>query len=257
MFFGKQQAGFKIWSSAGKAEISVRMQRISIIGMMVLLGWSVWGTMKEPEFEKERICMVADSEAGITGREVEQIRKNENSTENPVKLTAWNQKRGQTVTATRTDRAAFSVPVISINGSSENLIPYGKILHEEDKEGCLIGAETAEQLFGSREVEGLSVCYDGQEFFVRGVLKTPEHFLMFQETAEDASFYGICIRRTDGTKSHRMETENFRNRYGLPMICKKSRNRLPTMEEIGEMIPGKWSDFEAWKENFAEWGDAE
>lgn len=101
--------------------------------------------------------------------------------EEPVGFTAWEEESDQRITDGEGLRSA-SASLLRIFGTSEYLLPYGKILQASDKEGCLIGEKTAQKLFGSGKAEGLMVLCGGRELVIRGVIKEPEEILVFQET---------------------------------------------------------------------------
>lgn len=233
-------------------------------GCIIILGtflWLIFSGKKDNGYSNI-IALAADSaDTSIALSYVETMRTGEMAPEQeaPPDFTAWEEKRGETVTTTDKLKSAFDVSVISIRGSSENLIPYGKILWEDDKEGCLIGEKTAEALFGSHDVEGLIVCWEDRRFVIRGVLKEPGNMVLFQETEDDASFSRINFRCPENSKSHRTAAEKFKNRYGLSMVRTTSvrsagvMGRLPSFEELLELVPGQWSDFDGWKRNLEAW----
>jgi hypothetical protein len=140
--------------------------------------------------------------------------------------------------------------LLTIRGSSEHLIPYGKILQKEDKKGCLIGKKTAEKLFGTHRAENLYVQYENQMFQVRGILNEPEDILVIQKQSTiDAILNGITIKR----KSHSTvpETvENFCVTYGVNGEALRF-DFYRGFSWLLELIPGKWSDFSGWKQNIS------
>lgn len=198
----------------------------------------------------------------ISFENVTNVRNMEAGMEQPLDFTAWEEQGGRRICTKDQLKTACDVTVISICGSSENLIPYGKNLRKEDKEGCLIGEKTAEVLFGSHAVEGLTVCYENTEFFIRGVLKEPEHVLIVQNKEETTSFSHINFRCPKNKKNHRSMAENFMSRHGIDMVFTagmgntKRRWKIPSMEELAELIPGKWSDFAGWKRNISKFSDS-
>lgn len=178
---------------------------------------------------------------------VERMREEEAQCEEPLGFTAWSQ-REETVMALDGCRRV-QTDVIRICGSSEYLIPYGKILQEGDEEGCLIGRKTAETLFKSHNVTGLSVSCGGREYVVRGVLSAPEELLVI--AGEETEAYDHITLDIRGG-NERTAAEKFLARHGLSMQCMNRAGFRKTFS-LTELLPGSWSDFAGWKQNFAAW----
>lgn len=138
--------------------------------------------------------------------------------------------------------------LLTIRGSSEYLIPYGKILKKEDTKGCLMGKKTAEKLFGTYRAENLYVKYENQMFQVRGILNEPEDIFVIQKQSTiDAMLNRITIKR----KPHSTVMENVENlcvTYGVGGKALRF-DFYRSFSWILELIPGKWSDFSGWKQN--------
>ncbi len=178
---------------------------------------------------------------------VERMREEEAQCEEPLGFTAWSQ-REETVMALDGCRRTQAA-VVRICGSSEYLIPYGKILQEGDEEGCLIGRKTAETLFKSHNVTGLSVSCGGREYVVRGVLSAPEELLVI--AGEETEAYDHITLDIRGG-NERTAAEKFLARHGLSMQCMNRAGFRKTFS-LTELLPGSWSDFAGWKQNFAAW----
>lgn len=178
---------------------------------------------------------------------VERMREDEAQCEEPLGFTAWSQ-REETVMALDGCRRTQAA-VVRICGSSEYLIPYGKILQEGDEEGCLIGRKTAETLFKSHNVTGLSVSCGGREYVVRGVLSAPEELLVI--AGEETEAYDHITLDIRGG-NERTAAEKFLARHGLSMQCMNRAGFRKTFS-LTELLPGSWSDFAGWKQNFAAW----
>lgn len=178
---------------------------------------------------------------------VERMREEEAQCEEPLGFTAWSQ-REETVMALDGCRRV-QTDVIRICGSSEYLIPYGKILQEGDEEGCLIGRKIAETLFKSHNVTGLSVSCGGREYVVRGVLSAPEELLVI--AGEETEAYDHITLEVRGG-NERTAAEKFLARHGLSMQCMNRAGFRKTFS-LTELLPGSWSDFAGWKQNFAAW----
>lgn len=185
-----------------------------------------------------------NSSGEITLAQARHIRETEIEKENPVDFTAWRGEEKGTVTDEEGLRSAVTT-ILRLCGTSEYLIPYGKILQEEDKEGCLLGEKTAEQLFGSHEVEGLTVLCDGRKLIVRGVIREPAEVFLLQETKETAVFDRITLKKAE---TSRETARKFRDSYGLEkMTIINAKEHI--WDALLSLVPGKWSDFDGWQEN--------
>lgn len=219
-----------------------------------ILGSIFW---KRNDFSKTGITLAAantvgtegenSSSDGITLAQAENIRKMEQEKENPVGFTAWREE-----TARVTDEDGFrstDTTLLRLCGTSEYLIPHGKILGAEDTEGCLLGESTAEQLFGSRRAEGLKVLWEGRMLSVRGVLREPEDILVVQETKDTTVFNRITLEKSGNTKER---ARNFKDSYGLGemLLTHTGESRI---EQVLGLVPGKWSDFSGWQANWESW----
>lgn len=196
---------------------------------------------------------LACGENGITEEELEEIRAWEQEKEGGLEFTAWNLKP-QAYVADVDGYRSICVEAMELNGSSEWLLPYGRILHEDDKEGCILGAGAAWELFGSRNVEGLTLCYGERELTIRGVLQTPENLIVVEADERTERFWRITLKRQENV-SEKMSVERFAGSYGLDVtqICFELFSR----ERLLSLIPGKWSDFSGWSGNLKElWQDA-
>lgn len=191
----------------------------------------------------------------LTPASVEWMREQEKRQEQPAEFTAWVQTGRERVAALDGERIV-DIPVIEISGSSEHLIPYGKILQRSDEKGCILGEKTAERLFGSHEVEGLFVNYKGKEYVVRDVAAEPDEFLMIQAVSADTVFDRIVFARDDvhsaGATDAKRRAEQFMARYGL-FMQPVERAGFARAFSIRELLPGKWSDFSGWKQNISDY----
>lgn len=193
------------------------------------------------------LLAAAERENVPDAADVERMREEEAQCEEPLGFTAWSQ-REETVMALDGCRRV-QTDVIRICGSSEYLIPYGKILQEGDEEGCLIGEKTAETLFRSHNVTGLFVSCGGREYVVRGVLPAPGELLVI--AGEETEAYDHITLEVRGG-NERTAAEKFLARHGLSMQCVNRAGFRKTFS-LTELLPVGWSDFAGWKQNFAAW----
>lgn len=194
----------------------------------------------------------ADGTGSLGADKIQSMREEEAGREEPIDFTAWSEAQ-ETVMALDGCRRAQTT-VVRLCGSSEQLIPYGKILQDWDYEGCLIGEETAEALFGSRKAAGLTVSCGGREYVVRGVLASPAKLLVIVDDTGNTSCDYITLAY-DG-KNAGSAAEGFLSRYGLSMQLMERAGFTGTFT-AAELLPGKWSDFDGWKRNVAAWREAE
>lgn len=229
-----------------------------------LSGSLVWkqGTMEETGITLTAVNRLetgngteADGSCGITMSQAENMRQTETEQEKPVGFTAWREEEGGTVTDEDGFRSAETT-ILRLCGTSEYLLAYGKILQREDDEGCLLGENVAEQLFGSHEAEGLTVLCDDRKLVVRGVIKEPAKIFILQETREAAVFDRITLEPAEISREAALK---FRDRHGLGGMAVRGGKESPWNVLLG-LVPGKWSDFDGWKlnaESYKKEADAE
>lgn len=219
-----------------------------LIGAAVLYGWLHADTSNSP-------CIVSlaarAADCRVTGEQAAQMRNMEEQQNMPVVFTVWEETAAEKVTAFDGLRST-TVSAIAIRGSSECLIPYGKLLHEEDTDGCLLGTDVAIRLFGSRNAEGMTVCLGERELTVRGMLHEYGDVLIYQEPDEEALFSRINIWCGEEYRAPDAAAESFASRYGLNMI--RVRGGADSVwDELAGLVPGKWSDFAGWRMNIENW----
>ncbi len=187
----------------------------------------------------------------ITREQIDDIRKMEAEKEGGNIFTAWTEKDGGYVCLPDGARPV-GTRVIELDGSSELLIPYGKILREDDLQGCLLGRETAEKLFGSRNAEGLAVCYGERKLTVRGVLKEPEDLLVAAAGEETQTFRRITLK-SDAPVAAGIAADRFIQNYGI--FARQIHYDFMGPDYLQSLVPGKWSDFAGWRESLKTAGE--
>lgn len=167
--------------------------------------------------------------------------------EKRMSYTFWGEKRGILINDKENLRQA-NVNVLTIRGSSEFLIPCGKILQKDDKKGCLIGRKTAEELFGTHHAENLYIQYEHEIFQVRGIVDEPEDIFVIQKQGNtDAVLDHITIKRQSG-RTVPETVQDLKTRYGVDGEALRF-DFYRRGSWILELIPGKWSDFSGWRQN--------
>lgn len=219
-----------------------------IVAACVLFGYGSLALHEARMLQKT--ISLACVEAEVTGAQLAQIRLAEAEKESRTVFTAWTEQSGEMVCQPDGSRPVRT-RVLAINGSSDLLIPRGKILKEDDLEGCLLGCETAEKLFGSRNVSGLTLCYGERELTIRGVLEEPGDLLVV--VAGDADTFRRITLRSDEPFAAGLVAERFLQNYGL--FARQIRYDLFGGEYLQSLIPGRWSDFDGWKRSFDKVGE--
>lgn len=171
---------------------------------------------------------------------------------------AWREWKEETVSGQSSGRNS-SGDVIALYGSSHCLIPFGKNLTSSDKEGCIIGKNLAEELFGDFPAEGQKIIWRSGTWTVRGVIQEPASLLIVQANGlsnwtEELSLNRISISVKDGD-DRRLIGENFILQNNLSARILRW-DYLHGLSWIWEMVPGTWSDFDGWKQNFQNHGKA-
>mgnify|MGYP007067134727 FL=1 len=117
--------------------------------------------------------------SAIKQQEISKVGEGESELEDRETFAVWTELKNESVSAMDGGKSSVT-NVIAVYGPSHCLLPLGKNLLPEDKEGCIIGVELAEELFGTHLAEGQQLEWAGKTMIVRGVLREPEHFLMVE-----------------------------------------------------------------------------
>ena len=173
---------------------------------------------------------------GWTRELISRIRKEEKEQEWETVFTAWKEKSGAILENRSLDRQAF-VSALELDGDSCLVIPEQEQnqLQAEDTKGCLVDWKTAETLFGSQNIRGCKIWYEGRELEVRGILKNVEGVIVVETTDiplnnstetgdaglnEDSGFDRISLKLSLEDEKEQ-KAEEFLNRHGLEgkVIC--------------------------------------
>lgn len=186
----------------------------------------------------------------LDAKTAETMRELEQNQEEPVSFTAWREEREQVIQAEETGKST-KAGLLWLFGSSEMLLPYGKNLPREDTKGCLVDADTAQELFGSHKVEGMTILAGGQVRVIRGVISSPKRLVILQDTGSgQAGFIRITLQRSPGQPVKALG-ETFLMRHNLNgSLLRWDLSR--GFEWTAELVPGKWSDFSGWAGNLKE-----
>lgn len=164
-------------------------------------------------------------------------------------VAVWREYESQTVVADLNQKSE-ETDVIVVYGSSHCLLPYGKNLQPEQKDGCIISEGLAEKLFSTRRAEGQTVQYAGHTWTICDVIPQPKQLLLVEGTdlLEDVTFNRLSAMR-DGGVPRQLAAERLIRQYGIS--AKLLRLDVYTdLSWISEMIPSQWSDFKGWRQNW-------
>lgn len=165
---------------------------------------------------------------------------------------AWTECKQETVKESAGGRTAV-LDVTAVCGPSRCVLPAGPNVSEGDAGGCIIGKKTAEELFGTQLAGGQKLTWRNRTWTVRGVVEKPSKLLMVQAVnmAGELVFDRVSTSPADGA-DRRLAVQRFVRDSGVS----GSELRWDYLYGIGwlkEMIPGRWSDFLGWKQNFKQY----
>ncbi len=165
---------------------------------------------------------------------------------------AWKEWKGETIVGNSSGRSE-NASVIAVCGPSHCLLPIGKNLMPQDKNACIIGQKMAKKLFGGFQAEGQKIIWQDETWTVRGVVKEPASLLMVQvgglpKLIERLQLNRINIALKEG-EDRQLAGESFILQNNLSAKALRW-DFLHGFSWFSEMVPGEWSDFEGWKQNF-------
>lgn len=175
------------FSQIGKAAIAV---------FLLFLLWSAWGNLSKIQ-ELERLG-IYELGAPLDRKAAEkllnqavQIQKEgvnageEANGEYPHDVLFFAEKKNRYVENSAWLRQTRTTAV-EILGDSTLLFPFAYPLEPGDAHGCLLGEESAWELFGGAEVVGEEIVYEGRTYEIRGIL--PGRNILVIEGGEEAGF---------------------------------------------------------------------
>lgn len=162
-------------------------------------------------------------------------------------ITAWHESKNQIISAVENQRSCRA-DIIAIYGSSHYILPYGKNLQCEQRDGCIIGETLAEELFASHETEGQQIAYAGHTWRIYDVVEQPERLFLFEGSGllNELTFDHINVPVENNI---RLTAERFTSQYGISAQLSRL-DFYSSLSWLAEMIPTKWSDFDGWKQNW-------
>lgn len=163
----------------------------------------------------------------------------------------WGEISGETVSDPDMGRRT-QTDVIVFYGSPEAALPTGAALSKGDTSGCLIGEQTAWELFGSIGVVGEEICIGGGTRTIRGVIGMPGSCVLVFGTGETAAdgeeWERLRFDRVTACINQEADKEQFALQQGLNASLLRL-DYLLDFDWLAELVPGKWSDFSGWKKN--------
>lgn len=225
-------------------------------GLLLALGFLLaavglaFGAVKAKNRADATGSMTIYLETPLSEQDLHALRKRENSME----FTAWGEHLDVTVADPDLGRR-IQTKVLVLDGSSELVLPLAPVLAAGDTGGCLLGEETAWELFGSTQVTGEKVLIGNEPRVVRGVVGFPQFGVMLggnvkgitgTETSTDKEFQYYNRITVEGGKVS--DAEEFLMMNGLDGEVLRL-DYLRRLHWITELVPGKWSDFSGWKNN--------
>lgn len=163
-------------------------------------------------------------------------------------FTAWKEQIDQTVTDPDLGRSV-QTHVVSLYGSSESVLPVAPVLDADDAAGCLVAKNTAWQLFGSTDVVGQTICVDTNVYTIRGIVMIPATGVYVQIRGNESVHKQMKFNRLTLGVADTESGNQFLSEYALTGRVIRSDNLLD-VTRYTELIPGKWSDFDGWKQNW-------
>lgn len=187
----------------------------------------------------------------MSSAEVQALKKQEDN----MAFTVCGKLRDVTVTDPDMGRTV-QADVLVFDGSSERVLTLAPVLEEGDCRGCLIGIDTAWELFGSTEVTGDKICVGNSMRTIRGVMKLPESGVVCVNPQDINGVKGDDEEKDETPYYDRITIDSPNTADAEAFLMQSNLNgkelRMDYLKDLcwlTELVPGKWSDFSGWKEN--------
>lgn len=176
--------------------------------------------------------------------------------ESKTAFAVWGELEGQTVTDPDLGRS-ITADVLACCGTPELIFAQAG-LAEDDEEGCLIGEEIAWELFGSTRVAGEEICIGDSVRTIRAIMREPKRGVVVAGSIRDITGgLGSDAGGGEAASYNRITIESKKTADGEAFLTRNNLDgkllRLDgwkSLDWLGELVPGKWSDFSGWKENY-------
>lgn len=159
-----------------------KLERLGVYDMKTAL------TMENAESILEQAALAQEEKQ--PGTPQKSVGIEEDAAEYPHDVLFFNEKKKQVIENPAWYRRTETT-VVEICGDSTLLFPFGYPLEAKDNKGCLLGEESARELFGGIGVIGEEVIYEGKTYEIRGIL-TGKNILVI-EGGKNASFSYVGI----------------------------------------------------------------
>lgn len=192
-----------------------------VVGIMVylLIGKHILDEISRKKKYTE--CSIENTQSrekeewGIYSRDALSYLEKEEKKDVPLSFTFWREKKNQTIENKELFRSG-TFPVVEICGNSSLLFPGEFPLEKEDMEGCLIGDDTARQLFGDTNVIGETLIYGKKTYSIRGVLAKRDIFVCQASKDNDLLFNNITFYGDNYLEKEKIK-EQLGNEYSLSL----------------------------------------
>lgn len=170
-------------------------------------------------------------EEGLRKADYDGMVRVESRAREPKSFTLWTQLSRQVLEDPMSGRQAQG-PVMLFVGHAQLLLPGVWPLAPEDAQGCVLGKETALQLFGDERAQGAEVLFMEKLYTVRDVTDSPADMLLIL-AQEDDVLVNVQMQGKDDTEGFALRHGNlvqapvqvayFENLSGLfsqlPVLC--------------------------------------
>lgn len=136
----------------------------------------------------------------------------------PPPLTLWSTHLEQTLSG-ESDFQTATGTVLEYFGEVSTLLPCSFVngYWPGDSQGCVVDEGIAYTLWGSNDILGASLNWNGNTWYVRGVMKGMDNLVVFPTSENnDASFTGLLISPSEGMKGT-YDAQQLLSQYQLPM----------------------------------------
>lgn len=192
-------------------------------------------------------------ETALSEGDVRALCEREHSQEDDILFTVWGEFVNQRITDPDLSRSVRA-DVLILHGDCGLILPQTAALSPDDANGCLIGEKTAWELFGSTDVSGDEIRIGAETRSIRGVVPGPGEGVVLTgslkgvtEGAENEKL--CCYDRITLASEKEADGEVFLMQNGLDGEVLRF-DYLRGFQWLFELVPGKWSDFSGWKENY-------
>jgi len=144
------------------------------------------------------VTIVSSQSIQFKDQDVQKTREKEERSDTPLSFAFWS-SGGNVSLSTVDTMANADAELLVVNGRTDLLFPSSTWMDVEDSDGCLIGRSTAIALYGTSEVTGLSLTYNGKSYIIRGIIKEAANTIVIESSALPEEGMDTATVRTDET----------------------------------------------------------